>query len=210
MLITTLSSPGRSKSYWIRILGNSIPLMNWSHPDNGMKRPVASLGCCLSPRCLRVLASPGLGIHPVLSHCQLHSSCFWQTLSSIFTWPRVATGVAREFACSASPCLWIGCNCFISPCCQCPQGLQLLSDVSWATTTVTRRTQAVLLGSQLLGGSEPLRLSIVIPSNPPLDDRAYGPCLTTHLRRQLSSLRGLVEWQFWLGTSGVGLEATHF
>lgn len=23
--------------------------MNWSHPDNGMKRPVASLGCCLSP-----------------------------------------------------------------------------------------------------------------------------------------------------------------
>jgi hypothetical protein len=49
MLITTLSSPGRTMSYWVRVLGNSIPLMNWSHPDNGMKKPVASLGCCLSP-----------------------------------------------------------------------------------------------------------------------------------------------------------------
>lgn len=57
MLITTLSSPGRTMSHWIRILGNSIPLMNWSHPDNGMKRPVASLGCCLSPT---LSQSPGL------------------------------------------------------------------------------------------------------------------------------------------------------
>lgn len=36
MLITTLSSPGRTMSYCRKIMSNSIPLMNSSHPDNGM------------------------------------------------------------------------------------------------------------------------------------------------------------------------------
>lgn len=91
MLITTLSSPGRTVSYWIRILGNSIPLMNWSHPDNGMKRPVASLGSCLSP-----LLSHSLGLSWAwLMACPFPLSASFLVLlaqpsmSSLFTWPHV-------------------------------------------------------------------------------------------------------------------------
>ena len=36
MLITTLSSPGKTMSYCRKIMSNSIPLMNSSHPDDGM------------------------------------------------------------------------------------------------------------------------------------------------------------------------------
>lgn len=110
MLITTLSGPGRTVSYWIRILGNLILLMNWSHPDNGMKRPLASLGCCLSPPLSQSLGFPWAW----------HMACpfplsasflvlFGTILSSIFTWPHIAT------ACSASHCLWIYCKCIIWP-----------------------------------------------------------------------------------------------
>lgn len=93
MLITTLSSPGRTMGYWIRILGNSIPLMNWSHPDNGMKRPVASLGCCLSPPLSQSLglswawlmacpfplsASFLCSWHNLVQHLYLTPCCHWR------------------------------------------------------------------------------------------------------------------------------------
>lgn len=93
MLITTLSSPGRTMSYWVRVLGNSIPLMNWSHPDNGMKKPVASLGCCLSPplsqslgfswawhtACPFPLSASFLMLwHNLVQHLYLTSCCHWR------------------------------------------------------------------------------------------------------------------------------------
>lgn len=70
MLITTLSSPGRAVSYCIRSLSNSIPLMNSSHPDNGMNSLQPVWAAASHPRSLRALASPGFGSWPVLFHCQ--------------------------------------------------------------------------------------------------------------------------------------------
>lgn len=70
MLITTLSSPGRTGSYCIRILSNSIPLMNSSHPDNGMNSLQPVWAAASHPRSLRALASPRFGTWPALSHCQ--------------------------------------------------------------------------------------------------------------------------------------------
>lgn len=70
MLITTLSSPGRTVNYCRRTLSNSIPLMNSSHPDNGMNSPQPVWAAASYPCSLRALASPGFGTWPVLSHCQ--------------------------------------------------------------------------------------------------------------------------------------------
>lgn len=70
ILITTLSSPGRAVSYCTRSLSNSIPLMNSSHPDNGMNSLQPVWAAASHPRSLKALASPGFGSWPVLFHCQ--------------------------------------------------------------------------------------------------------------------------------------------
>lgn len=70
MLITTLSSPGRTVSYCIRSLSNWIPLMNSSHPDNGMNSLQPVWAAASHPRSLRALAAPGFGTQSILSHFQ--------------------------------------------------------------------------------------------------------------------------------------------
>lgn len=70
LLITILSSTGRAVSYCIRSLSNSIPLMNSSHPDNGMNSLQPVWAAASHPRSLGALASPGFGPWPVPFHCQ--------------------------------------------------------------------------------------------------------------------------------------------
>lgn len=127
MLITTLSGPGRTVSYCIRILSNSIPLMNSSHPDDGMNSLQPVWAAASHPRSLRALASPGFGTWPVLSHCQPPWCClavflFYTDRPESCPTPFLDPATATRVAVSSHP----------SP--PLPSSLLVLHRFSWVTS----------------------------------------------------------------------------